>query len=145
MKLATILFILTTGYATFSAAQSSSSSEGIMTIQPITSIIPPSLPSTPPPLTEPTRTSTRIGGSQIQPTSFTTSPPPSSSASPTVSGSVTTTTIIPVGTPPSVSSMTSVVVSATPTASPNAAIRPLVGISAGAVGVLAALGGAILV
>ncbi|KAG8691834.1 hypothetical protein FRC08_010076 [Ceratobasidium sp. 394] len=158
MRLGTLAFAVT--YAALTAAQRTSSSE-IFTIQPITPINPSSIASTPPPLTEPTRTSTRLGGSQVQPTSFTTSrptisdvstnrPPPSiSSGAPTLSGSVTTTTSLtptsPIGTASSVSDASSAVASATASAAPNTATRLLVGVSAGALGVLVALGGVVLV
>ncbi|KAG9096427.1 hypothetical protein FS749_008503 [Ceratobasidium sp. UAMH 11750] len=159
MRLGTLAFAVT--YAALSAAQRTSSSE-IFTIQPITPINPSSIASTPPPLTDsPTRTSTRLGGSQVQPTSFTTSrltisdvstnrPPPSISfGTPTLSGSVITTTSLtptsPIGTASSVSNASSAVASATTSAAPNTATRLLVGVSAGALGVLVALGGVVLV
>ncbi|KAG9104897.1 hypothetical protein FRC06_006722 [Ceratobasidium sp. 370] len=154
MRLSTTL-AFAMSYTALSAAQGTSSS-GIFTIQPITPIIPSSIASTPPPLTEPTRTSTRIGGSQVQPTSFTTSrrtisdastdrpPPSSSSGAPTLGGSATTTATSPIGTASSVSSASSAAASATTSAAPNTAVKSLVGVSAGALGVLAALGGAIL-
>ncbi|QRV76546.1 hypothetical protein RhiJN_19406 [Ceratobasidium sp. AG-Ba] len=142
MKLTTSLVAFGASFAALAATQGSSSSEGIMTIQPITSIIPSSLISTPPPLSEPTRTSTRIGGSQVQPTSFTTSTAPEPSASDSTS---TATASLPNATSSAISSASSAAASATTSAAPNGAIKPLVGVSAGVFGLLAALGGALLV
>lgn len=69
MKLTTNLFVLVSAYASLSAAQTTTADSDIFTIQPVTSIIPSSLVSVPPPLT----TSRSLGGSQIEPSSFTTS------------------------------------------------------------------------
>ncbi|CEL57943.1 hypothetical protein RSOLAG1IB_02688 [Rhizoctonia solani AG-1 IB] len=73
MKLTNYL-ILAISYASYSFAQDPTSiiDTGIMTIQPVTSIIPSSLTSTTPPATS-TGTTTRLGGSQIEPSSYTTS------------------------------------------------------------------------
>ncbi|KAG8780662.1 hypothetical protein FRC12_022726 [Ceratobasidium sp. 428] len=154
MRLSTTLFAALATYAALSVAQSSSSGATLS----IPVVTPTSLPSAPPPLsTESTSTSRHIGGSQVQPTSFTTSrrtisdvstdrPPPSSSlASSIVGGSSTTTATSPPGTVSSVSSASSVAASATTSAVPNTASKQLAGISAGAMGLLVALGGVILV
>ncbi|CAE6476547.1 hypothetical protein AG1IA_04069 [Rhizoctonia solani AG-1 IA] len=140
-------------YACYSLAQDSTTLDtGIMTIQPITSIIPSSLTSTLPPAS--TSTTTRLGGSQIEPSSFSVSRPTISDVSSdrptqTTTGSsdvVTTTISLPTGTSPAGSSTTlggsSPASSPTPTS--NAGIERFSALPIGLVGTLAALSGAIL-
>ncbi|CAE6535393.1 unnamed protein product [Rhizoctonia solani] len=147
------LFILTISYASYSYAQESSISEtGIMTIQPVTSIIPSSLVSTPPSVTV-TRTSTRLGGSQVEPSSFSTSRLTISDVStdrptPTTinpSGSVTT---VPSATSTSQSGSSTIAngssAASSPTTTSNAAIDRFSASPISLIGALAALNGAFL-
>ncbi|CUA76926.1 hypothetical protein RSOLAG22IIIB_02406 [Rhizoctonia solani] len=143
MKL-TPLLVLATGYASYSFAQESSTSDTqIMTIQPVTPIIPSSLA---------TRTSTRIGGSQIQPSSFSTSRLTISDASTDRPTATTTNTPGSLTTAPSVTATSPTAGSTTlngssAASSPTPSNGALEGISASPVyllGALVALSGAIL-
>ncbi|KAF8609624.1 hypothetical protein BDV93DRAFT_518412 [Ceratobasidium sp. AG-I] len=154
MKLTAALFVLASAYASLSSAQSTTATSDIFTIQPVTSILPSSVVSSL------SRASTRsVGGSQIEPSSFTTSRRTISDAStdrPTLTGSGTLTGINPLpsatatlpGSPLPSASSASVISSASSaaasaTTSPNAASKSAIG-SIGTLGALAALAGAIL-
>ncbi|CAE6371592.1 unnamed protein product [Rhizoctonia solani] len=144
MKLAS-LFILATTYVSYSLAQESSISDtGIVSIQPVTPIIPSSLV---------TRTSTRIGGSQIEPTFFSTSRLTISDAStdrptptPTnTAGSVTTvpsvTATSPTGGSTTVNGSSA---ASSPTTTSNTALERISASPIGLLGTLAVLSGVIL-
>ncbi|CAE6433348.1 unnamed protein product [Rhizoctonia solani] len=144
MKLA-YLFILATSYASYSLAQESSISDtGIVSIQPVTPIIPSSLV---------TRTSTRLGGSQVEPSSFSTSRLTISDAStdrptPTLANTAGSVTTVPsaTATSPTSGSITtgSSNAASSPTTTSNTALECISASPIGLLGALAALSGAIL-
>ncbi|KAH7344764.1 hypothetical protein B0J17DRAFT_636764 [Rhizoctonia solani] len=145
MKLAP-LFILATSYILSSLAQESSASETeIMTIQPVTPIIPSS--------SLVSRTSSRIGGSQIEPSSFSTSRLTISDVStdrptPTTANSSGGATTVPSTTATSTSSnlvtASGSSAASSPTTTSNAALERFSVSPIGFFGALVAVGGALL-
>ncbi|CAE7196637.1 unnamed protein product [Rhizoctonia solani] len=142
MKLVPFL-ALAASYASYSFAQQPSTSDTeIMTIQPVTPILPSSLV---------TRTSTRLGGSQVEPTSFSTSRLTISDVSTdrptptTASGSVTTIPSASATSPTSGSAVASASSAASsPTATSNAALEHNLASPIGLLGILVALSSVIL-
>ncbi|CAE6494087.1 unnamed protein product [Rhizoctonia solani] len=142
MKIAT-LFILTASYVSHSLAQVPSVSETeIMTIQPVTPIIPSS--------SLVSRTSSRIGGSQVQPSSFSTSrltisdvstdrPTPTTASTSTTIPSTTITSIASGSTIASGSNAAS-----SPTATSNAALERFSAPPLGFFGTIVAVGGIVM-
>ncbi|CAE6396331.1 unnamed protein product [Rhizoctonia solani] len=151
MKL-TVFFAVAIGYASYSFAQDPTITDtGIMTIQPITSIIPSSLTSAPPSVTS-TSTTTRLGGSQIEPSSFSTSrltisdvstdrPTQTTTGSSSIDNATLTIIISPAGSSTASSGSSP---ASSPTTSSNAGLERFSASPVGLFGALAALSGAIL-
>ncbi|CAE6409293.1 unnamed protein product [Rhizoctonia solani] len=145
MKIAT-LFILTASYVLHSLAQVPSVSETeIMTIQPVTPIIPSSSLIS--------RTSSRIGGSQVQPSSFSTSRLTISDVStdrptPTTASTSSGVTTIPSTAITSIASGSTIAsgsnAASSPTATSNAALERFSAPPLGFFGTIVAVGGIVV-